>query len=214
MPHHIYELFDPRTNEIKYVGRTGGDLETRRKQHIAEIANTTASNIGKQTWIQQLLAEGVEPQIRLLETINNIDIAKDAEMYYIRIYVQQGKLLVNHQHAHYLQTRLQAQRAAGGIEPEPESDMIAYLTADLERIIGERGNDADFDLLYELNIATDLALRLLTDHVEEDRIIKWYHQHFERGGLLEGRTPTPIEEVRQFVMSTLRSSMAPSPFSE
>jgi hypothetical protein len=207
MPHHIYELFDPRTNEIKYVGRTSGDLEVRRKQHIAESTNATASNVGKQAWMQQLLAEGIEPQIRLLETINNIDIAKDAEAYYIRTYVQQGKLLVNHHHAHYLQVKLQAQQTSEVIELDPELDMIAYLTADLQRVIEERGHTADFDLQYELNVATDLALRLLTDHVEEDRIITWYHQHFEPGGLLEGQTPTPIEEVRQFMLNALFSSM-------
>lgn len=88
----IYALLDPRTNTIKYVGRTVQPLEFRLRNHIRD------AKIGKQhqraIWIRELLDAETKPLIQKLEIVPN-DLAHDAEREWTKRLLDEGHLLVN-----------------------------------------------------------------------------------------------------------------------
>jgi len=64
----IYALFDPREPlAIRYVGKTQQSLAQRLGAHIRE-ARTGAQSY-RYKWIRFVLADGVRPEIRLLESV-------------------------------------------------------------------------------------------------------------------------------------------------
>ena len=64
----IYALVDPREPKIwRYVGRSF-QPRPRRTQHVSDSRKTCGYRTAKEAWIAHLLAEGLEPQIILLET--------------------------------------------------------------------------------------------------------------------------------------------------
>ena len=62
----IYTLEDPRTGQVRYVGKTGGDLMGRLKGHLEDRSETH-----KIHWIRQLAAIGLKPTIDVIETMFN-----------------------------------------------------------------------------------------------------------------------------------------------
>jgi predicted GIY-YIG superfamily endonuclease len=86
----IYALTDPRTDKIGYIGITK-NLKQRFNQHV----NSQGSNSEKDSWIQQLLYDGLIPSIRVLETVENEDIAYKREAYWIQYYIRLGEQLTN-----------------------------------------------------------------------------------------------------------------------
>jgi predicted GIY-YIG superfamily endonuclease len=90
MLHFVYELVDPRTNDVAYVGIT--DNPNRRFQaHLSD----TETNDEKRMWIEQLRSENLEPRMRILETVETREEAFQREKYWIRHYIEQGKFLIN-----------------------------------------------------------------------------------------------------------------------
>lgn len=73
MIHKIYSLKDPLTGEIKYVGRTNGDLVDRLVEHIGEVSTRTTSgtkSVGsKKKWIRDLVTKNLIPIIELLDEV-------------------------------------------------------------------------------------------------------------------------------------------------
>jgi len=61
----IYGLADPRTNEVRYVGKTTDPR--RRLYHHIYLAPVGTTH--RDRWIVQLLAEGVKPTLMVLETV-------------------------------------------------------------------------------------------------------------------------------------------------
>ena len=91
----IYELYDPRTDIIGYLGITI-DPNERYKQHLSMSDN----NRKKNAWIGSMLAEGVKPGMRIREVIENDDErAFQQEKYWIRHYLEQGINLTNIEYA-------------------------------------------------------------------------------------------------------------------
>lgn len=88
----IYALADPRTDAVAYVGITDNAYE-RFKQHI----NYRGNNGKKDAWIQQLKNEKMIPSMKILEIVENRDIALVREEYWIYYYRMQGVQLVNTQ---------------------------------------------------------------------------------------------------------------------
>lgn len=67
-PTVIYGLCDPRSGELRYVGKTVAGTHRRRKQHIGD-ARRGISNGHSGNWVRLLLAAGVEPEIFEIETV-------------------------------------------------------------------------------------------------------------------------------------------------
>lgn len=66
----IYALFDPREPEhVRYVGKTVKKLHSRLKDHITQSRKEQYTT-HKCNWIRKLLAEGVEPCIRVIEVVS------------------------------------------------------------------------------------------------------------------------------------------------
>jgi hypothetical protein len=64
MDYRIYGLVDPRTNEIRYVGKTKRTLRVRLRAHINDEPK---SNTYKHNWINQLKQINLDPIIIELE---------------------------------------------------------------------------------------------------------------------------------------------------
>lgn len=90
----IYLLLDPRTEEIRYVGKTKFSLEKRLKDHLAFIKYSNQTRVYQ--WIKSLLKLGLKPKIVLIElaTDENWEEAETRWIKYIRSV--KGKRLTNH----------------------------------------------------------------------------------------------------------------------
>ena len=84
----IYALIDPRTNEIRYVGKTD-DLKTRIRRH-----NTEKGKDHRYYWIHQLHQCGLKPEVIILEVVTK-ENWQERERYWISFYRDQGARLVN-----------------------------------------------------------------------------------------------------------------------
>lgn len=85
---HIYALVDPTTDEIRYIGQTS-DLQLRYKQHL-----TDNSGSAKWLWIANLRDVGHKPQLRVLETVEEVE-AETCESKWITFYRNTGASLLN-----------------------------------------------------------------------------------------------------------------------
>lgn len=63
----IYGLVDPRSNRVRYVGKTTWSLAHRLKGHLAEVK--AQGHTHKSRWIAGLLAEGLRPSVIVLERV-------------------------------------------------------------------------------------------------------------------------------------------------
>lgn len=61
----IYALVDPRTNEVKYVGKTCQNINIRLSSHMRDRRPSKKTN-----WIKSLSALGMKPVPLILESIN------------------------------------------------------------------------------------------------------------------------------------------------
>jgi len=53
----IYGLLDPRTDELKYVGKTTGTLSYRLRSHINDVTRGRVY-IPRHRWIKDVLSNG------------------------------------------------------------------------------------------------------------------------------------------------------------
>ena len=87
----VYELFDPRTSKPGYIGITNNP-----NQRLLEHLELRAGKGKKNAWIQQLLAEQVEPKMKILEIVEDRGEAQRRERYWIQQYLNRGIQLTNH----------------------------------------------------------------------------------------------------------------------
>lgn len=87
----IYTLTDPRTNEVRYVGKTVKTLEQRLIAHTGD----TRKNTHRRNWIIQLRRLGLRPLISLIETVADDGDWVAAERFWIAHYRKQGAKLTN-----------------------------------------------------------------------------------------------------------------------
>ncbi len=90
----VYGLSDPRTGELRYVGKTTWGRH-RLRQHIAE-ARGGRHNTKKNAWLCHLLKVGLEPEIQVLETGDTEDALLAAEAFWIGSLRLAGADLLNH----------------------------------------------------------------------------------------------------------------------
>ena len=87
--HYIYALADPHTKQIHYVGCTVTPL-TRYQNHLTNNANKV-----KKAWIRGLKAQGVTPDLLLLDKIVGRSEARKRETEWIQTLIAEGKPLTN-----------------------------------------------------------------------------------------------------------------------
>lgn len=88
----IYKLIDPKTNQIRYVGKTKKTLRKRLYEHLTKRNLTPKTH--KNHWIKQLLGEGLKPIIETIEIVNELNW-KEREIYYIKKLKSDGVKLTN-----------------------------------------------------------------------------------------------------------------------
>jgi hypothetical protein len=88
----IYALVCPRTEQIKYIGKTS-DLGSRLSGHISEAIRSRKSH--KQRWISKLLGDGLKPRIVSLEEVPEGVRWQDRERWWIAWAVALGLPLTN-----------------------------------------------------------------------------------------------------------------------
>lgn len=88
----IYTLNDPDTNEVRYVGYTKNQLNSRFNQHIHDIKRSKSH---KACWIKKLIRNGKKPIINLIEGNLNIEAALELEVFYINDFKLKGCKLTN-----------------------------------------------------------------------------------------------------------------------
>jgi len=90
----IYELVDPRTGQSHYVGKTNNPAK-RLMAHVSSSSSDNACNAEKKAWIQELLAEGLQPKINILEEVKDARLVRNREKHWIRTYISRGIALMN-----------------------------------------------------------------------------------------------------------------------
>lgn len=99
----IYVFSDPRTNEIRYVGRSSNGL-SRPKREIKDVLKKLQDGSFKcrrhvSNWIRLVVSEGLDvcvSVIEVFEAVENVnDILNDAEIFYISYFRSIGMKLTN-----------------------------------------------------------------------------------------------------------------------
>lgn len=88
----IYILRDPRSDEIRYVGKAD-NLDVRLSQHLSGARKGKRKN-KRNAWIRSVLEEGVEPVIEKIDEVNEEEW-QAIEAAYIQFYLSEGNRLVN-----------------------------------------------------------------------------------------------------------------------
>ncbi len=92
----IYGLFDPETEELRYVGKTEEALSKRLAGHLAPSSMAEKSH--KNNWIKQLARYGLKPRMRTIQKLGSAATGEDlngAEIYWIKFFRDQGCRLTN-----------------------------------------------------------------------------------------------------------------------
>lgn len=87
--HAVYELRDPRTDEVRYIGYSK-HLGARYKAHLKDNSKNH-----KARWVSKLLRDGVEPLLRVLCFVQNASEAKRIEIAVIDLHRRRGARLTN-----------------------------------------------------------------------------------------------------------------------
>jgi hypothetical protein len=90
--YYIYCLLDPRTEQVRYVGRTLRPT-SRLFEHGTEAERAIHKN-AKQRWLCELDQEGQKPKIKFLE-LCKVEQAETREQHWIDFYMGQKHLLLN-----------------------------------------------------------------------------------------------------------------------
>lgn len=77
----IYTLIDPRTSKRRYVGKTSQKLTYRLKQHLASAQK--GNNTHLLAWLRELLGMRFEPEIEILETLQDGEDWQERERFWI-----------------------------------------------------------------------------------------------------------------------------------
>lgn len=87
----IYGLVDPRTGCLRYIGKTG-NLSKRRSKHMRVKPHERSL---RAIWLRELAADGVSPELILLEDIASQPDAEVAERFWISSLRAAGAILAN-----------------------------------------------------------------------------------------------------------------------
>ena len=88
--YYIYVLIDPRDSVVHYIGITS-DVKARYRSHCHNRRN----NPQKVTWIHDLQAQGLQPELEIIEQVFGETLARKHECDWIRFYREQGAPFTN-----------------------------------------------------------------------------------------------------------------------
>lgn len=88
----IYCLIDPRTREVRYIGRTR-NLQSRYYSHLKPY-HMWPANKQRLDWMNELRAVGLRAVFGVLEIVSNEE-APFAEIRWYRVYLSAGAPLLN-----------------------------------------------------------------------------------------------------------------------
>jgi hypothetical protein len=97
---YIYELIDPRTGEVRYVG-----ISNNPKMRYSHHLGCFDGGLEKNDWIKGLQSEGLNPTLNIREKQEDRLAALERERYWIMTYLGNGNDLVNVQYGHSSKTR-------------------------------------------------------------------------------------------------------------
>lgn len=92
MTTYIYTLADPRSKEVRYVGRTKNPDARLMRHFYSGYGHKPNAN---EVWILELKAEGLCPIMSVVESVENLENAKDREQYWIDRHIDMGCNLLN-----------------------------------------------------------------------------------------------------------------------
>ena len=90
--HLVYGLIDPRTGELRYVGKSCSGL-ARPRQHLCPKQSPVTH---RGSWITGLLRDGMKPEIEIIEVHDSASSLADAERFWIAYFRFVGCRLTNH----------------------------------------------------------------------------------------------------------------------
>jgi hypothetical protein len=91
----IYALLDPNTYEVRYIGLTTRDIDTRLKEHFRPYKLKECNY--KNSWLKSLIKKGQIPLIKIVqqwECIEVLELTK-AEIYWVDYFKKIGCPLTN-----------------------------------------------------------------------------------------------------------------------
>jgi hypothetical protein len=89
----IYGMVDPRTNELRYVGKTGKKfLSWRMASHLHDARRGMKKYVCN--WLRELLDEHLRPEIFVIEEVGDSDW-EEAERFWIAYFRSIGAKLTN-----------------------------------------------------------------------------------------------------------------------
>lgn len=96
----IYVLTDPRTGEVRYVGKTQRPLGRRLTYHLRDAKLKNAAGDWHYTfhaysWVRSLLNAGVRPDIEEVEVCSTSEALDEAERFYVDYFRSLGFRLTN-----------------------------------------------------------------------------------------------------------------------
>ena len=90
---YIYALTDPRTEEVRYIGKTVNEPLFRLERHLEEAQKDVCTY--KCDWIRSLISKGLEPGLSVLEIVFYPDIWQERERWWIAFARERGFHLTN-----------------------------------------------------------------------------------------------------------------------
>jgi len=85
---YIYGLANPETGVVRYVGKTNSPHRRKNEHHI-DGANH------KSCWLDFLHAKGLEPEMKILEVVEDGTDWRERELYWLREILENGGMVVN-----------------------------------------------------------------------------------------------------------------------
>lgn len=122
-PAFIYCLSDPRTGEIRYVGKTC-DPSHRLQNHI-----DARDRVRSAAWVKSLRSEGVKPTMEILEEFDDHDDRwQESERFHITYFRFLGMRLTNHElggkTGHLVSDETKEKMSASAKGRKPTQEMI------------------------------------------------------------------------------------------
>ena len=90
----VYALIDPRTNELRYIGKSKADSLRRAKSHTSKKSLKLRDHC--HSWLRSLVSAGFRPDVEVLERgIASMEDLSEAERFWIAYFRFIGSRLTN-----------------------------------------------------------------------------------------------------------------------
>lgn len=90
----IYGLFDPRSGELRYIGKSQSGLK-RAKCHATQADLKRHGKTHKTAWVKSLLKLGIKPTFGVIAEYETLEVLYEEEQRWIKHYKELGARLTN-----------------------------------------------------------------------------------------------------------------------